>query len=662
MAFVKGQPFKPQFEDVDGHPAELGTLSFFLWDSTTPTPYYTDAIGTQGGTFVDLDLLGNPDGVDIFYDTAIEYKLVYKDRFGTVVYTAGPYIAPNSAANNSLAIDLANSEDASKGDALVAVKQPFTGSVARTQHDKNTDVISAKDFGASSSATAAQNTIAFQSAINVLNAGGGGALYIPAGTYLFGKGGAIDGRDYGLILQANVHLVGDGMGVTILKADASTDMDVITTPRSTPFVNVGLFDLTIDGDKDTNPAGGFNLWIQNGNGFYFNNFESNNSGSWACRVGSTINVIGNGYRVNTLATLDAAGDGFHIVDSSFITLSNMIINTPSDDGFIIEATTDDCHDISVTGLVVTTTPGNAGAGRGVLLFCDDTIASANRSIYNVTIDAATYDCKNQALVVQTAFFTNVNITLVDHGGGNTACAYIAAGSAVFRADIYNCEFNIKSIGSRSNGLLSLMFGSSTIRHNKLNLGILNPADGNVGASLRGEYWTGDISINYDPTGTKVSPSIALDFWASRSLMRVDVVGGSNCLNMRPGAIENTLHLNTLLSPTSVGLNINTSADRNHFIGGFVASLSNAGAANRFFGVRGLESYGSTSIAPNGSGLANIAHGLITTPTSVQTTIRGTSLNTANVAAVDGTNISVLIKNSTAVVTAGSFTVDWSAKY
>ncbi|MFV4760111.1 phage head-binding domain-containing protein [Citrobacter freundii] len=34
------------------------------------------------------------------------------------------------------------------GDALVAVKQPYTGSVVRTQHEKNADFISAKDFGA----------------------------------------------------------------------------------------------------------------------------------------------------------------------------------------------------------------------------------------------------------------------------------------------------------------------------------------------------------------------------------------------------------------------------------------------------------------------------------------------------------------------------------
>ncbi|EGE65182.1 phage head-binding domain-containing protein [Escherichia coli] len=39
------------------------------------------------------------------------------------------------------------------GDALVAVKQPYIGSIALTQHDKNTNFISAKDFGATADGT-----------------------------------------------------------------------------------------------------------------------------------------------------------------------------------------------------------------------------------------------------------------------------------------------------------------------------------------------------------------------------------------------------------------------------------------------------------------------------------------------------------------------------
>lgn len=44
--------------------------------------------------------------------------------------------------------DLANIEDPAKADALIAVRQPFSGAVPRTQHDKNAESVSAVDFGA----------------------------------------------------------------------------------------------------------------------------------------------------------------------------------------------------------------------------------------------------------------------------------------------------------------------------------------------------------------------------------------------------------------------------------------------------------------------------------------------------------------------------------
>ncbi|MEX5433748.1 hypothetical protein WCD93_31480, partial [Klebsiella michiganensis] len=40
------------------------------------------------------------------------------------------------------------SDDDGNGDALVAVKQPYAGAVARTQHQKNAEFISVTDFGA----------------------------------------------------------------------------------------------------------------------------------------------------------------------------------------------------------------------------------------------------------------------------------------------------------------------------------------------------------------------------------------------------------------------------------------------------------------------------------------------------------------------------------
>lgn len=58
------------------------------------------------------------------------------------------------------------------------------------------------DFGASPSATAADNTTAIQAAIDAANAAGGGAVYIPSGTYNLATGG--------VIMKSNVTVFGDG--------------------------------------------------------------------------------------------------------------------------------------------------------------------------------------------------------------------------------------------------------------------------------------------------------------------------------------------------------------------------------------------------------------------------------------------------------------------
>ena len=97
MAYVKGQPFKPQFIDPNtGLMLSAGTIEFYVGDTTTPTPYYTDSTGTVGGTSLELDAGGKPP-TDIFFDTAITYKLVLKNGAGTPIETLYPFQVSNTS-------------------------------------------------------------------------------------------------------------------------------------------------------------------------------------------------------------------------------------------------------------------------------------------------------------------------------------------------------------------------------------------------------------------------------------------------------------------------------------------------------------------------------------------------------------------------------------
>lgn len=116
------------------------------------------------------------------------------------------------------------------GDELITVKQPFTGAVARTQHAKNIDTVSAKDFGGIADGSThplsekfstllmAQAVYPFvtslsqsidwaaaQAAVNSL-APAGGRLYLPRGAWVF--------TDELSITNMPVQIVGDGMYAT----------------------------------------------------------------------------------------------------------------------------------------------------------------------------------------------------------------------------------------------------------------------------------------------------------------------------------------------------------------------------------------------------------------------------------------------------------------
>ncbi|MGX7395697.1 tail fiber/spike domain-containing protein [Enterobacter sp. ESY66] len=93
-----------------------------------------------------------------------------------------------SVGDSALRSMLSNTSNAAYGDALVGVKQPFDGSVGRTQHDVNAEVVSVQDFGAIPdfnrfTNTGTDNTSAFQAALDYCKVSHK-ALFIPSGWYL----------------------------------------------------------------------------------------------------------------------------------------------------------------------------------------------------------------------------------------------------------------------------------------------------------------------------------------------------------------------------------------------------------------------------------------------------------------------------------------------
>jgi hypothetical protein len=154
--------------------------------TTTFKTAYTDPAGAvphtytsdgSGGLYIALDARGELPAP--LYLSSGGYDLKLATAAGATIWTRRA--SGLTDAVDTLRSDLADTSDTAKGDALIGVKQPFTGAVAQTQHAKNQDWITVKDFGAVGTANPANETVdtaAFTAAL-----ASGKNVYIPEGTY-----------------------------------------------------------------------------------------------------------------------------------------------------------------------------------------------------------------------------------------------------------------------------------------------------------------------------------------------------------------------------------------------------------------------------------------------------------------------------------------------
>jgi hypothetical protein len=113
------------------------------------------------------------------------------------IYGANVYTNSKQVANLP---DLADTTSATLGDYLLGVKSTLTGAVARTQHAKNAEVASVKDFGAVGDGVA-DDTAAIQAAIAT-----GKTMYFPNGVYPCDS----------IVFTTRVNVIGESMAGTII--------------------------------------------------------------------------------------------------------------------------------------------------------------------------------------------------------------------------------------------------------------------------------------------------------------------------------------------------------------------------------------------------------------------------------------------------------------
>ena len=212
----------------DGDAVDLGTMKDLI-----------SAIDCRSLRVTDKDIPALPNAANR------ANKLLSFDNDGNPIV-----VVPESGSAADVLAEL-GSPDFGRGDSLVAVKQPFYNSVVRTQHGKNSDIVSVKDFGADNlvgsgefitlssvftTLEEAQKTYPFvtslsqsldfaalQAAENAMSLKGGGSIYMPAGDYYL--------SDTVSITTSGVSLIGAGPNEGLTR--------IVNASPSTPALSFG---------------------------------------------------------------------------------------------------------------------------------------------------------------------------------------------------------------------------------------------------------------------------------------------------------------------------------------------------------------------------------------------------------------------------------------
>ncbi|SDZ16106.1 parallel beta-helix repeat (two copies) [Evansella caseinilytica] len=131
--------------------------------------------------------------------------------------------------------------------ALLVIFALLIGMGFSPQSAQAAEVVNARDFGVTPGVTSSQTEALHAAMRYFYDRGQAGTVYLPAGTYYF---------DEAIRFHANVNLVGDGMGQTVLKKMGNSVNYVVGNPilpSNSNHLNVTISDLTFDADR-TNRA------------------------------------------------------------------------------------------------------------------------------------------------------------------------------------------------------------------------------------------------------------------------------------------------------------------------------------------------------------------------------------------------------------------------
>jgi hypothetical protein len=256
---------RQHFDDLLGRPLVGGRVYFYSVGTNTPKNTYQD----PGETILHTNpVILDARGEATIYGSG-NYRQVVRNALGALIWDQ-VVLDPAMDANNFIE-GLGDPNDITKGDALIAVKQPFAGAAARTQHDKNADELSSADFG-----LLGDGSDEWEKIQAFCTAGAGRRI-----RFVMTQGGGVYGKSQPTRLFANTEVISDP-GVVIRR---------LGTGQSWMFVNGVIGDV----NYATAYNGDSNIRVY-GNTFDLNGFPGQTAAAFVLGHSRGIKIIGNTFK------------------------------------------------------------------------------------------------------------------------------------------------------------------------------------------------------------------------------------------------------------------------------------------------------------------------------------------------------------------------------
>jgi hypothetical protein len=587
-----------QVENSSGTPVSGAKIFFKIKGTSTNATTYTDsALTVPAANPVVADAAG---WFAVYLSPTVNYDIQIKSADESITYQS---TSVSPSATGSQPVDATLTALAALGlesRKLIRGTGVDTGQLVTLSTASG--IYYVEDYGAAGN-NSTDDRVAIQAAIDAAETAGGGTVWITQGkTYLVSNSGnSLGSRNYAIALKSGVIIDGGG---TIARHGTSMAFTLIAGFGTGTFPSVtqtmGIQNITVDGRASTRVDGGagtggnsdgFSIWLFNVRNAVCQNVTSLDAASWGVRIercigGSFVN------RITCRHGADVNADGVHFVDCRNMAGNGFEIISEGDDAFIVEANSYDVYGLNLTGISVRNpSSGVTSARRAILILRDTSLSTTVRNIFDNIIEGVVYESDFAALYIKAAAANVYGNTfrVVSHESQNGL--EIAAGDALATGAVFGNRFEIVATDPAERGVSVYTDGlGGTIEDNVINGTIYNPGDGFSAVLLLGDRWQGSLSVDYDPAGTKASPSVAINCANLQdSDLSVSVQGGTYCLRLEGTSDNNTFRIGSLTGGVTGPLLIDSGSTGNTFIGGRVSGTvtNNGGTTNQFVAVNGV---------------------------------------------------------------------------